>query len=74
MSPIERVEVDKQSCLSSGRCVEAAPAAFRFDADFLAEATPEAAVLAEERLEAIARACPGFAIHLRRGDDANPAR
>jgi ferredoxin len=65
-SPILRVEVDKQSCLSSGRCVEAAPGAFRFDVDHLAEATERALALPESQLEAIARACPGLAIWLER--------
>jgi ferredoxin len=57
-----RVEVDKQSCLSSGRCIEAAPEAFRFDADFLAEPTAAAPSLPADKLHAIARACPGLAI------------
>ena len=69
MSRIARVEVDKQSCLSSGRCVEAAPAAFRFDDDFLAEATDHALELPEEKLAAIARACPGLAITLHEEGD-----
>jgi len=68
-SPLIRVEVDKQSCLSSERCVARAPGAFRLDADFLAEATPEATALPEAELEAIARACPGLAIALYRAGD-----
>ena len=67
-SRIARVAVDKQSCLSSGRCVEAEGAAFRFDEDQLAEAGPEALRLAEARLRAIARACPGLAINLYDAD------
>jgi ferredoxin len=63
---IRAVAVDKQSCLSSGRCVEAAPEAFRFDVDLLGEATETALELPESRLEAIARACPGLAIALLR--------
>ena len=69
MSRVVRVEVDKQSCLSSGRCVEAAPTAFRFDEDFLAEATDQALALGDEKLAAIARACPGLAIHLEPESD-----
>jgi ferredoxin len=69
VSRVARVDVDKQSCLSSGRCVETAPEAFRFDEDFLAEATDRALALPEAKLDAIARACPGLAIHLERGED-----
>ena len=69
MSGGVRVEVDKQSCLSSGRCIEAAPEAFRFDEDFLAEATDEAPALPGEKLDAIARACPGLAIHVERDSE-----
>jgi ferredoxin len=68
-SPILRVEVDKQSCLSSGRCVQAAPGAFRFDSDHLAEATEHALALPEPELDAIARACPGLAITLHRAGE-----
>ena len=63
---IGAVVVDKQSCLSSGRCVAAEPGAFRLDADRLAEATPAALELPEARLEAVAGACPGLAIALSR--------
>jgi ferredoxin len=63
---VRKVVVDKQSCLSSGRCVEAAPEAFRFDGDWLGEPTEAALELSEARLEAIARACPGLAIALLR--------
>jgi len=66
MRRIARVEVDKQSCLSSGRCTEKAPEAFQLDVDFLAQVTSEALNVSEESLEAIARACPGLAIHLYR--------
>jgi ferredoxin len=68
---IRRVAVDKQSCLSSGRCVEAAPEAFRFDADLLGEATEAARELPGDRLEAIARACPGHAIALHREGESD---
>jgi ferredoxin len=56
------VRIDKQSCLSSGRCVTAAPDAFGWDADHLAEALPESASLSRERLLAIARSCPSLSI------------
>jgi len=59
-----RVRVDRDSCQSSGRCVHAAPDAFRLDADHLAEATGGAQALSDERKREIARACPALAIHL----------
>jgi ferredoxin len=66
--PVVRVEVDKQSCLSSEKCVARAPRAFRLDGDFLAEATAQVLELPEAELEEVARACPGLAIHLHRAD------
>jgi ferredoxin len=65
---IRAVVVDKQSCLSSGRCVAAEPGAFRFDGDRLAETTPAVLELPQARLEAVAGACPGLAIALSRED------
>ena len=56
------VRIDKQSCLSSGRCVAAAPAAFGWDGDHLADALPESATLSRERLLEIARSCPSLSI------------
>ena len=53
--------VDKQSCQSSGRCIQADPEAFGWDADHLAEA--RGSVL-PDRLLAIARDCPALAISL----------
>ena len=58
------VKIDKQSCLSSGRCVAVAPAAFGLDDDQLAEVLGDAASLPDERLLAIAKACPSYAILL----------
>jgi ferredoxin len=55
-------KVDKRSCLSSGRCAEAAPEVFALDEDHLAEVRGDAALLSRERLLAIARACPAIAI------------
>jgi ferredoxin len=57
-----RVRIDKNSCQSSGNCLEAAPEAFRFDEDGLAEAGPGAEGLAQARLLEIARRCPALAI------------
>ncbi len=56
------VRIDKQGCLSSGRCVGAAPEAFGWDADHLADARPEASSLSRERLIEIARNCPSLSI------------
>jgi ferredoxin len=56
------VRIDKQGCLSSGRCIGAAPDAFAWDEDRLADARPAAAGLARERLIAIARGCPSLSI------------
>ena len=57
-----RVRIDKNSCQSSGNCLEAAPEAFAFDADGLAEAGPGAESLPRARLLEIARRCPALAI------------
>jgi ferredoxin len=59
-----RIRVDRQSCQSSGRCVAAAPAAFAFDADRLAYATPAADALPAAEAREIADACPALAIEL----------
>ena len=59
-----RVRVDPQSCLSSGRCLAAAPEAFAFDGDRLARATLAAGELGLERARAIARSCPALAIEV----------
>jgi ferredoxin len=62
------VTIDKDVCLSSGRCVLDEPGAFRFDDDELAEPAEGLAALPEDRLRAVAAACPSGAIRLRRGD------
>lgn len=56
------VRIDKQGCLSSGRCIAAAPESFAWDEDRLADAKPEAASLSRERLLEIARSCPSLSI------------
>jgi ferredoxin len=68
------VRIDKRSCLSSGRCIEAEPSAFGWDADDLGEVLPAAAELPRERLVAIARGCPGLAIRAKdeRGAEVAP--
>jgi Protein of unknown function (DUF1271). len=59
-----RADVDKDVCLSSGRCVADAPEAFRFDEDEIAYTVDGARMLDRARLFAIARACPSGAIRL----------
>jgi ferredoxin len=56
------VRIDKQGCLSSGRCVGAAPEAFAWDDDHLADVRPQAVSLSLERLVEIARGCPSLSI------------
>jgi ferredoxin len=54
--------IDKQSCLASGRCTQAAPDAFGGDADHLGEVLPGVERLSRRRLLEIARGCPALAI------------
>ena len=65
-----RVEVIKDDCISSGRCVNAEPAAFAFDADELGEPLPDAGELERARLLQVARNCPGQAIVVH--DESGP--
>ncbi len=62
------VRIDRDACISGGKCVADAPQAFHFDDEQLAEVLPGAAELSDERLKKIARNCPGQAIVLV-GDD-----
>jgi ferredoxin len=64
-----RVEIDKQSCQSSGNCVEREPRGFAWDADDLGEVLPGAAGLPRQRLLEVARRCPALAIALYDEDD-----
>ncbi|HVB42838.1 MAG TPA: (4Fe-4S)-binding protein [Streptosporangiaceae bacterium] len=54
--------VDKDVCISSGKCVADAQGSFEFDADEIAQAVDGAAALDRARLIAIARTCPSGAI------------
>jgi ferredoxin len=67
-----RPEVDKDACISSGRCVADAPSVFRFDADEISEVAADAPQLPDERLRAIAQGCPAEAILLFDGADPVP--
>jgi ferredoxin len=58
-----RIEIEKESCQSSGRCAQAAPEAFALDADHLATLLPGRSA-SDASLLAIARACPALAIRL----------
>lgn len=57
-----RVEINRDTCISSGRCVGDAPGAFVFDADELATVGATIVELSEAKLLRIARDCPGEAI------------
>lgn len=59
------VTVDKDVCISSGKCVADAPGVFRFDDDEIAEAISERPDVADAVLLDLARACPSGAIVLR---------
>ncbi len=56
-------KVDKQACASSGRCCQAAPETFFTDEDSLAEFR-SGAEISNDRILAIARACPSLAIRV----------
>ncbi|MFC4945049.1 ferredoxin [Pseudonocardia sp. GCM10023141] len=56
--------VDKDVCISSGRCVADAPEAFDFDDDELAEAVPGHPGLSDAALVELARVCPSGAIRV----------
>lgn len=57
-----RVTIDKDRCMSAGRCITDEPETFGFDADELADVLPGARPLSLERLVVLARRCPGLAI------------
>lgn len=63
-----RAVVDRDVCISSGRCVADEPEAFRFDAEEIARVAPDASNVPDERLLDVARACPSGAIRLFDGD------
>ena len=59
-----RVVIDKQSCQSSGNCIEVDSEAFVFDDDGLGEVKPAAGGRDLETLLAAARRCPALAISI----------
>ncbi len=60
-----RIVVDRDVCMSSGKCVADAPDLFRFDDEEIAELRPEAPPVPDERLLGLARACPSGALVVR---------
>jgi len=67
------VRIDKDLCVSAGKCVADEPTVFAFDADELAEVRADAAVLSNEALVRLARQCPGRAILLTDENGADVA-
>ncbi len=61
-----QVWIDRDECVSAGRCVSAAPQVFVFDDDELATVRPDAELPDDDALMRLARNCPNGAIHLRR--------
>jgi ferredoxin len=59
-----RVSVDKDVCISSGKCVADYPQAFRFDDDEIAETTSDADTLADDAMITAARNCPSGAVQV----------
>lgn len=59
------VTIDKERCVSAGRCIADEPSAFGFDDNELAEVLTGADRLSVERLIVLARRCPGLAIEVR---------
>ncbi len=66
-----RVTIDKDRCVSAGRCIADEPGAFGFDDDELVSMMPGVESLSLERLIVIARRCPGLAIDVF-DDDGTP--
>jgi ferredoxin len=59
-----QVRIQRDECISSGKCVADNPSAFGFDDDDLAVVLPGAESLNDERLIRAARTCPSGAIRL----------
>lgn len=59
-----RASVDKDVCISSGKCVADAPEAFVFDDDEIAEAVDGHPGLSDGALVELARTCPSGAIRV----------
>lgn len=59
-----QVRIDRDECISAGRCVLAAPSFFEFDDDEIASVDPDAEHPDDATLLKIARQCPSGAIKL----------
>jgi ferredoxin len=66
-----RAVVDKDVCISSGKCVADAPEAFVFDDEEIAEAVDGHPGLSDDALVELARSCPSGAIRVydEQGDE-----
>ena len=58
------VTVDRDECVSAGKCVASVPGYFVFDHDELAMIDPAGVKPDDDALLRVARACPSMAIHL----------
>lgn len=67
-----RIELDREACVSGGKCVHAAPEVFAFDDEDLAVVLDPTPTLGEAQLLRIARDCPGRAISLWDGTEPVP--
>jgi len=63
------VNVERDECLSSGKCVAAVPGFFVFDNEELVALAPDGDKPDDETLLRVARACPSGAIHLHQDGD-----
>jgi ferredoxin len=63
-----RIKVDRDVCMSSGKCVADAPELFRFDDEEIAEPVPGAEQPSDERALDLARACPSGALVVQDAD------
>jgi ferredoxin len=58
------VTVDRDECVSAGKCVASVPGYFVFDDDELAMIDPDGTKPDDDTLLRVARACPSMAIRL----------
>jgi ferredoxin len=63
-----RVEVDREACISAGKCVATAPAFFHFDDDELVVIDRSTPTPNDQLLMQIAASCPSQAIQVFDGD------
>jgi ferredoxin len=61
-----QVWIDRDECVSAGRCISSAPGFFVFDADELASVDDSGVRPDDEALVRIARQCPNGAIRITR--------